>query len=182
MVRFTQSSFSELRIFDMASSYVIGFLPLSALLLRFIFEYAVWEVYSSRTAPPFRPQHVRLTMQYLRAERLYQALIRRDEFTGWVKLKKVEPQVTISVAQLYHVWLIPAFFLNFPKEVLRFFFPLSISAEHLHWASYFDLLGSTWNLNTIKGLSRRWDASGRELEIRTKRSGCCGSAGKDWPW
>jgi len=55
--------------------------------------------------------------------------------------KKVEPQVTISVAQLYHVWFISVSLLNFPKEGLPFFFPLSISAEHVHRASYSDLLG-----------------------------------------
>ncbi len=58
-----------------------------------------------------------------------------------MKLQKVKPQVTISVAHLYRVWLIPASFLNFPKKVLLFFFPLSISTKHVHWASYSDLLG-----------------------------------------
>jgi len=67
-----------------------------------------------------------------------------------MKLKKVEPRVTISVAHLHRVWLIPAFFLNFPKKILLFFFPLSISAEHIHWASYSDLLGLDFNLYTIK--------------------------------
>ena len=67
-----------------------------------------------------------------------------------MRLKKVEPQVTISLCQLYHVWFIPASFLNFPKKVLLFFFPLSISAERIHWASYSDLLGFDSNLYTIK--------------------------------
>lgn len=65
-----------------------------------------------------------------------------------MKLQKVKPQVTISVAHLYRVWLIPASFLNFPKKVLLFFFPLSISTKHVHWASYSDLLGFGRNLYT----------------------------------
>jgi hypothetical protein len=66
-----------------------------------------------------------------------------------MKLKKVEPRVTISVAHLHRVWLIPAFFLNFPKKILLFFFPLSISAKRVHWASYSDLLGFNCNVHII---------------------------------
>gem|GEM_PF-1504476 len=62
--------------------------------------------------------------------------------------------MTISVTHLHRVWLIPAFFLNFPKKVLLFFFPLSISAKRVHWASYSDLLGLILNIYIKRGLSR----------------------------
>jgi hypothetical protein len=81
--------------------------------------------------------------------------IRRGYLSGEsMKLKKVEPRVTFSVAHLHRVWLIPAFLLNFPKKVLLFSFPLSISAKHVHWASYSDLLGFSYNLCTRRGVSR----------------------------
>ena len=73
-----------------------------------------------------------------------------------MKLKKVEPRVTISVAHLHRVWLIPAFFLNFPKKVLLFFFPLSISAKRVHWASYSDLLGLSYNVYIIKRIVKNF--------------------------
>ena len=66
--------------------------------------------------------------------------------------EKVEPQVTIAVAQLYQVWLTPWFlFLNFPKEgrVLLFsveYFP----PEHFHWASCSDLLGLGYTSSTTR--------------------------------
>jgi hypothetical protein len=84
-----------------------------------------------------------------------------------MKLKKDEPRVTISVAHLHRVWLIPAFFLNFPKKLLLFFFPLSISAKRVHWASYSDLLGLNCNVYMInRDVKIFWGPNGpRGLQI-----------------
>ena len=68
--------------------------------------------------------------------------------------QKIEPQVTFQLpafAALVH----PAFFSQLPRrKFCASFFPLSISAEHIDWASYSDLLGSECNLNTMRWLSR----------------------------
>ena len=76
--------------------------------------------------------------------------------------------MTVSVAHL-HRRFIPAFFLNFPLKVLYFFFPLSISAEHIHWASYLDLSGFNQIVPTKKKTVKKflWAKEPSKLKIMT---------------